>query len=283
LPRSRIPILFTEHGRDYPDFRRWKRVLANRALLGRHDRFIAVGDSVRRALIDYEGLPAQRVRVIRNGSNLSAYDAACPQRAEVRRELGLTSEELVIIQVARLNRLKDHSTAIRAMARLHETIPQARLVVVGEGEERAEIERLIVELRLDHIVRLLGSRSDIPRLLQSADIFLLSSISEGIPLTLIEAMATGLPCVATRVGGVLEVVVPGETGLLANAGDAAGIAECLRILASDPLGRRQMGKSGSNRAIERFDASAMHAAYRQLYRELTSSNHRPMPVTRSDR
>jgi glycosyltransferase involved in cell wall biosynthesis len=274
LPWRRIPILFTEHGRDYPDYRRWKRVWANRLLLSRKDRFVAVGEYVRRALIDYEGLPASRVQVVHNGRDLDRYDPAHPLRGVVRAELGLAPGDFVIIQVARLNRLKDHPTALRAMRELAGRQPFARLLLVGDGEDRSELERLIDELDLRQVVRLLGSRDDVPRLLQAADAFLLTSISEGIPLTLIEAMATGLPCVATRVGGVPEVVDDGESGLLAESGNDAQLASHLNALASDALLGRRIGQTGCERVATRFGATQMHVRYRTLYEELAATSSR---------
>ena len=268
LPGMPLPILFTEHGRDYPDYRRWKRALANRFLFGRRDRFVGVGQCVRRALIDYEGLPADRVEVIYNGSDLAAYDPLRGERDTVRRELSLAADEIAIVQVARLNRLKDHATAIRAMQRLRSAAPRARLLLAGEGEERPAIERLIGELGVSDCVRLLGTRRDVPRLLQGAEIFLLTSVSEGIPLTLIEAMATGLPCVATRVGGVPEVVQDRHTGRLAAPQDHAAIAGLLAELAAQPAQRQALGKAGLERARQLFDHGQMHARYGSAYRQM---------------
>jgi sugar transferase (PEP-CTERM/EpsH1 system associated) len=264
----RLPIIFTEHGRDYPDYPRPKRKLANRLLRRPSDRAIAVGSCVRDALIQNEGLPPDRVEVIYNGVDVSRYDPQRPLRDAVRKELGYDPGEILIMQVARLNRLKDHPTALGAMARLAKDCPQARLVLVGDGEERAALEDLTDELGLRSIVRLLGTRSDVARLLQAADIFLLSSISEGIPLTIIEAMATGLPCVATRVGGIAEVIVDGETGRLAHARDAVALAERLRELIGEPDRARRMGAAGRIRAEQKFSDTAMHTSYGKIYGEL---------------
>ena len=264
----RGPILFHEHGRDWPDYRRWKRVWANRLLLRSADRIVAVGAGVRQALIDHEGLPPGRIRVIYNGVDPARYDPARPQRAAVRTELGIGPEELAVFQVARLDRLKDHATALQTLDRLRERQPGLRLFLVGEGEERGNIQRQMTVLRLDDRVRLLGARGDVPRLLQAADLFLLTSITEGIPLTLLEAMASSLACVATCVGGVAEVIVPNETGLLAPSGDPENIACQLDRLSSDPALRKQMGRAGRQRIQQRFAAEQMHASYRQVYGEM---------------
>lgn len=270
--RSRPPILFTEHGRWFPDFPRPKRMLFNRALLGRRDRVVGVGEAVRRALINNEGIPAARVEVIYNGVDLTPYRDPARDRAMIRQTaregLGIPDSALLIAQVARLDDLKDHATAVRAMARVATAIPLSLLLIVGEGPERTRIERIIKELNLAQHVRLVGTRSDVPDILQAADLFLLSSKSEGIPLTVIEAMAARLPVVSTDVGGVGEIVVAGETGLLTPAGDDAALAAAAIELLNDAPRRARLGEQGYRRAIDKFDESRMHRDYRALYAEM---------------
>lgn len=268
LPVSRPPILFHEHGRNWPDYRRPKRVLANRLLLGRSDCFVAVGEAVRRALVEFEGLPGERVRVIYNGVDLAPFDPSRGLAATVRAEQGWPARARVVMQVARLNRLKDHVTSMKVVARLADTEPDLRLVIVGEGEEEAALRALHAELGLGERVEFLGARSDVPRLLQAADAFLLTSISEGIPLTLIEAMASGLPCVATAVGGVPEVVADGVTGLLAPPGDVDAIAAALRRVLADGALAEGLGRAGRERAAKHFAIAPMQAQYARIYREL---------------
>jgi glycosyltransferase involved in cell wall biosynthesis len=281
LPSRRIPILFTEHGRDYPDYRRWKRVWANRFLTSGKDRFVAVGQYVRNALIKFEALPADRIDVIYNGRDLRVYSPVRSLRDEVRDELGLSHDAIVIIQVARLNRLKDYPTALRVMGRLKSESPKTVLVIVGEGEERQHVQSLVKELDLTASVRLLGERNDVSRLLQAADLFLLTSVSEGIPLTLIEAMAAALPCVATRVGGVPEIVSDGETGFLANPGDEHELARHILRLGADPQLRECAGRAAMARVLSRFDELPMLESYRQLYREMVSDRSRAWLDTKS--
>ncbi|HXG08792.1 MAG TPA: glycosyltransferase [Gemmataceae bacterium] len=264
----RPAVLFTEHGRHQPDYPRRKRMIANRLLLERRDRVVGVGEAVRQALIVNEGIPPGRVQVIYNGIDLSAFRNGYHDRPAVRREMGVGEGDLVLLQVARLDYLKDHATAVRTIERVVRCRPDARLVLVGEGPEREAIERLVRAKGLEAHVRLLGLRSDIGRLLAAADVFLLTSISEGIPLTVIEAMAAGLPVVATRVGGMTEVVEEGVTALLAPAGDDVGLAEAILRLADKPALRRRMGQLGRERAGARFSESRMHAHYQRLYQEM---------------
>jgi len=262
------PVLFTEHGRWFPDYPRRKRILFNRLMLGRPDRVVAVGNSVREALIRNEGIAARRIEVIYNGVDGAAFNGQPIDRDAVRREIGVAADDFVVIQVARLDQLKDHLTAIRTIQRASRQVPNVRLALVGEGPELELIRDEIRVRGVDDHVRLLGLRHDIARLLRAADLFLLTSISEGIPVTIIEAMASGLPVVSTAVGGVPEVVVPEETGLLAPAGDDAALAEAVVRLTGDLDLCRAMGERGRVRAKDVFSQQGMQAAYQAMYEEM---------------
>jgi glycosyltransferase involved in cell wall biosynthesis len=264
----RPPLLFTEHGRHHPDYPRRKRMLANRLLLEARDRVIGVGQAVRQALVHNEGIPDHRVGVIYNGVNLAPFSNGRPDRLAVRREIGVGADDLVLLQVARLNYLKDHATAVRTLRRLRQDRPNARLILVGEGEERNAIQELIQKLDLSANVHLLGLRSDVSRLLSAADVFLLTSISEGIPLTLIEAMAAGVPVVSTNVGGVPEVIEDSQTGLLAPAGDDAALTGQVLRLVSNPEWCGEIVQRARQRANHIFSEEQMHQAYRKLYQEM---------------
>jgi glycosyltransferase involved in cell wall biosynthesis len=266
-PRRGPPVIFTEHGRWHPDYPRRKRMLFNRIFLSKRDRLVGVGEAVRQALIVNEGLPAQRVEVIYNGVDLSRFDFVEGRRQRARATLELGPEKLAILQVARLDHLKDHGTALKTMRRVVNELPDARLLLVGDGPERGVIENMIGELNLAPQVRLLGTRHDIPELLAAADLFLLTSISEGIPLTLIEAQAAGTPVVSTAVGGVAEIVPPAHA-MLAPAGDDAELARHVLELARHPAQRAQMAEKGRERARALFSEEQMLASYERLYSEL---------------
>ena len=261
-------ILFTEHGRFFPDNPRRKRIIANRLLLEQRDRVIGVGHAVRQALIDIECIPAERVGVIHNGIDPSLYSSAHGWRTATRRNLGVSDDDVVMLQVARLDRMKDHATAIRTLRRVLLRRSDVKLVIAGDGPEFSTIREMVRQDGLESHVRLLGPRSDVARLLAAADLFLLTSIAEGVPLAIIEAMAAGLPVVATDVGGVAEVVADGETGLIASPGDDARLAQRLLQLAADPALRRTLGQRGRRRAETFFSEQQMHAAYARLYAEM---------------
>ncbi len=266
LRGPRLPIVFTEHGRHQPDHPRRKRIVANRLLISKRDRLFGVGEAVRQALIANEGLPANRVEVIYNGIDFKAY--ATGDRIAARRALNAGPDDFIIMQVARLDYLKDHVTAVRAIARIAEHHRQARLVLIGDGPERELIESAARELGVFDRVQMLGTRSDVAALLPGADLFFLTSISEGIPLTPLEAMAASIPVVATDVGGMREVVVENETGLLAPARDDGCLARQVLRLANNPELRRSMGLAGRARAKRLFDESRMCADYGRHYEEM---------------
>jgi len=265
-PGPRPPLLFTEHGRHYPDLRRVRRVLANRLLLRRGDRVTAVGHFVRHTLIENEGIPRSRVEVIHNGIDPDRFVPADP--AEARAQLGLGPEQRVVMQVARFHPVKDHATGIEAFARAVDAAPDAVLVLVGDGEARPAAEALASRLGRGERVRFLGVRSGVEGLLPAADVFMLSSLSEGISVTLLEAMACRVPIVATDVGGNREVVEHGRNGLLSQRGDAQGLGHNLAMLLRDAKMRRDMGEAGRNRLLKHFSQSRMHQGYEALYGQM---------------
>lgn len=264
-------VLFTEHGRHWPDQRRPKRVMANRLLLRRADRVTAVGSFVRTALIDNEGLPAARVQVVHNGIDPILYtsqESDRDTRGRMRTELGVAADELVVLQVARFHPVKDHLTAIRAFADTVKQVPNARLLLAGDGDEREKITETIETLGVAGRVSLLGVREDVPALMAAADLFMLSSVSEGISVTLLEAMAAGLPIVATDVGGNSEVVEHGQTGLLSPRADSSALAVNMVGLLSDGATRNAFGQAGRERLMKLFTQDRMHAAYCEIYDQM---------------
>lgn len=267
LPRARIPILYTEHGLSGPNHPQRARPV-NRLLLGRDDRVVAVSGAVRQWLVDELGFLSDRVDVVLNGIDLEPHRTYDAPRSRVRQELGIADHELVIVQVGRLAAVKNHRLALEAFACVAATVPHSRLLIVGDGPERAGLEDFAARRGLNGRVLFTGQRTDVARLLPAADVSLSTSRSEGMPLGMIESMAAGLPCVATRVGGNPEVVVDRETGFLVSPGDGGQIAARLTELLLDPVLRQTLGAAARRRAETRFDARDMHATYRQLYCEL---------------
>jgi sugar transferase (PEP-CTERM/EpsH1 system associated) len=218
------------------------------------DRMVCVShDSAR--LTEAEGVNPARIVTVWNGIDVNRFRRAAPEGAGP------------MIAVGRLSPEKDFPTLVRAAALAAEREPTFRLEIAGGGACADEIRQMIAELRAEGVVTLLGPVSDVPSLLTRGSGFTLASLTEGISLTILEAMASGLPVVATRVGGNPEVVAHGETGLLVEPGDPRALAESLLTLWRDPSRRRKMGDAGRARVEARFDVRAMVAAYESLYLE----------------
>jgi len=185
-------------------------------------------------------------------------------------------ERPLILAVGRLKAPKDFPTLVRALGDLP---PQSfDAVIVGEGPDRPRLEEDIRALGLSGRVSLAGERRDVPRLLADADVFVLPSRSEGHPVSVLEAMAAGVPVVASRVGGVAEQVADGETGLLVAPGDPAELAAALRRLAADPSLRRRLGAAGRARAERAFDLDAFRRAHVEAYSRELARFRLPAPM-----
>lgn len=237
-------------------------------LLGRMTTYtVAVSAAVRDTMIGDIGIPPDRVRLIYNGIDTKRFAPDAARRQSMRQALGAGPDTVVIGIVARLAAVKDHATLIHAFARLRRACTRpVQLVLVGEGPERTALEQGVAAHGLGADVRLAGEQHDTHDWLRAFDVYALSSTSEGMNLTLLEAMSTGLPVVATDVGGNPEIVRDGETGLLTPARDAQAMAETLsRLVASDTL-RARMGAAGRRRVEECFSQESMLQAYIELYR-----------------
>ena len=280
--RNTPPILFTEHGRAFPDMRRPKRCLANRVLLKRNDRVVAVGKQVKQALIEFEEIPEKRIDVIYNGVAINRYSnpITTEQRIAIRTSLNTPPDAPVVIQVARLHPLKDHITAIQTFAKTVSKLPNSKFWIVGDGEEHEKITQEIQKLAIADNVRLLGNRADVEVLMHAADAFLLTSISEGIPLTVIEAMFAGIPCVCTNVGGLPEIIKHGSNGLLAPARNPDALSTQLIEVLTNKDRARSLGQTGKSEAMLKFSDQAMQDAYRDVYHQMLSRTQVPVKVKR---
>lgn len=261
----RIPIILTDHGRPQNDGTSWRRRFANRLLLRTCDQIVAVGRCLVSPLVEHEGFPQEQIEILYNGRDLMRYRSAASDRTTVRHELGLKHDDFVTMQVARLSEEKDHSTCIRAIRRVTNSQPQIRHVIVGDGPLKDELSRQVMQAGLPEQVILLGARHDVPRLLSAADAFILTSVTEAIPLTVIEAMGASLPCIASEVGGVPEVIVPDVSGLLVAPRDDAGFAQAIKNLMDNPTLRCSMGKAARQRAEQLFTHRTMIDSYFRLY------------------
>lgn len=240
-------------------FRAATRVLANSPL-------------VARSLREDDRVDADRIVVVPNFVDDSGFIAPpASVIAEWRRELELPSDSTVVGIIASLQAIKDHATLVRAIAQLAPTWPRLRLVIVGEGSLLADLRQLAQQLGIAHIVRFAGLRPQTPSFHFLFDISALSSVSEGFPNSLVEAMAAGRPIVATRVGGVPDAVRDGENGILVAPGDPTAFASAIATLLADPERAARMGHAGSVRARAEFAAPVVVGALEALYDQLLST------------
>jgi glycosyltransferase involved in cell wall biosynthesis len=195
-------------------------------------------------------------------------------RARARLELGLDDDEFVVGMVARLSDEKAHHVLLQAVALLAHPHARARLVLIGGGERRAELERLAHDLGIADRVLFAGVRRDVPDLLSAFDVAALSSAHEAMPLSVIESMAACLPVVATDTGALRDLVVDGETGYLVPVGDVAALADRLAILADDSEVRTRFGVNGRARVLQHFTIEEAARRYEALLTGLVGENGR---------
>jgi glycosyltransferase involved in cell wall biosynthesis len=262
---NRQPVVVTAQ-RSVDDWRRWWHVWLDRLTSRWVTVYVANSEAVARRLTDRERIAPDRITIIENGIDPALY--ARPGSGQIRAGLGIGADAVVITCVANLRTPKGHDVLLDAFARLRSDHPEVRLWLAGEGPLRQSIEARIEALGLASSVVLMGLRSDIPDLLAESDIFVLPSLWEGMPGSLLEAMASRLPVVASAVGGVPELVVSGETGYLVPARDPVRLAEALERLVVRPDLRQSMGRRALERASTRFALSLKVAEFEALYDSL---------------
>lgn len=256
-----VPVIAAAiHSTGWPDSINW----LNRRLTGITDRFIGVADPHGKHLVAVEGFPPQKVVVIRNGIDTARFRPNVEARRKLRRELQISETAPVCGIVAALRPEKDHCLFVTAAAKVLDTVPEARFLIVGDGPERPAIEAKCRELNVERQVILLGSRSDIPELLAACDLFALTSKNEASPVSILEAMSVELPIVAPRVGSIPQAVDQGINGLLYPASDLAAVTESLRQLLASGDQMRQMGKSAREKAIRYGSLETMVNGYESL-------------------
>jgi glycosyltransferase involved in cell wall biosynthesis len=238
------------------------------------DRFVAVSTESQQMLAHITGLSVERVPVILNGVDTSQFSPV-PDRRALRATLGLPLDVLAIVSVARLAPEKDFGTMLRAFALVRQYRQDVELWIVGDGPQRAALEQQAQGSGLSSAVRLFGVRTDIEQVLPAADIFSLSSISEGLPIAVLEAGAAGLPIVATAVGEIPHMVNPPECGLVVNSGAPQPLAAAYLELLRNPARRAQMGAAARQRVVEHFSLETMCRQYAELYEELLQRSSNP--------
>ncbi|WP_414828107.1 glycosyltransferase [Alteromonas sp. H39] len=257
--------IFTEHGRFYPDSTTWKRRVINPLLLTNTDAVTAISQATKQALTEFEFIAENKIAVIYNGIvGLQPQNTA----RKIRQQLGLSDKTLLLGTVARLDPIKNHNMMLNAFKKVLDTGIDAKLVIVGDGEERANLESTIESLALTDNVILTGYITEPAAYLEAMDIYLLSSLSEGTSMTLLEAMSLYRPCVVTDAGGNPEIIEHGYNGLVTPNDDAQAYASAIIELCNNADARSEMGKAARIRFEERFSTASMTKSFEALYTAL---------------
>lgn len=262
-PKVSFPFKLVSSPRVHYRTRSAFTLLIDRVLKGRDDLLIAECGASRDFLVRKLGYAPAKVVVIRNGVELAGWPVSKVDRQKRRLELRLNAGEILVGAVGRLDKQKGFAVLIEAMARLKKT--DLRCVILGEGPERPRLEALIRKHELEKQVWLYGERSDIATWLSAFDIGCLPSLWEGLPNTLLEQMALGLPVVASGVDGVPEVVEPGKTGVLVPPSAPAALAKALKDLAGDAGRRAALGAAAHAAVVEKFTVRRMLDEYQDAY------------------
>jgi len=261
-------IIHGEHGWNMDDPRgaNTKRRVVRRILSCAVDHFVAVSEDIKTWMISSVGIKSSKIGKILNGVDIHKFSPG--GRGEARRAFGFLEEDILIGTVGRLDPIKDQRLLLQAFSNLQGDGNKLRLVLVGDGPERGSLESMREKLSCKDRIVFLGERSDIEYLLPMLDIFVLPSKNEGISNTILEAMATGLPVVATRVGGNPELVIHSKTGLLFPSGDVKGLTEAIDFYVGHEEERRVHGARGRSEAEQRFSLGRMVEEYESLYTSL---------------
>jgi glycosyltransferase involved in cell wall biosynthesis len=262
---ARAGVVHTKHGNNP---KAGTRLLAAKLAARCVDAFVAVSPETAVFARQRHEVDERRLLAISNGIELGRFHPDPAARARVRGELGIDADAWVCGTVGRIAAEKNHALLVRAMAPLLGR--KTRLIIAGDGPLFPELSQLVTTLRITEFAHLLGVRRDVPDVLNALDAFVLSSDTEGLPLVVLEAMATGLPVLSTSVGGVPTVLEEGQTGFLVPVGDEQALRERAGQLRTDLAGSRACGDRARTAAVTRFSAARMQREYLELYARVLS-------------
>lgn len=261
--RAKVPLRVISRRVDFP---LKKSPFSRRKYTRNVDAVIAISEGVKKVLVE-GGIPLSIIEVIPSGIDFSPFKELMP-RDFLRREFSFAPDDYLVGIVAALEDHKGHTYLIQAMKILKEYAPKVRLIVVGKGSLRLELDRQVRDLGVGDIVFFLGFREDVPRILASFDAFVLSSHLEGLGSSLLDAMASRLPVIATQAGGIPEVVIHGDTGLLVPPKNPGALAQAILSLYRDKDLSSRLGQRGYEFVHQKFSAEAMAGKIIRLYEEL---------------
>ncbi|WP_152561594.1 MULTISPECIES: glycosyltransferase [unclassified Alteromonas] len=263
---TKAKIIFTEHGRFYPDSTSWKRKLVNPILRKLTSRVTAIADATRNALSQFEYIPKRQISLIYNG--IAPLSVSKQEVKSLRKRLDVPPNTLIFGSVARFDPIKNHSLMLQAFKQVLEKSTDAKLLLIGDGPERKNIEATIQTLELEGSVILTGYIAQPAAYIAVMDVFLLSSLSEGTSMTLLEAMSLGKACIVTNAGGNGEIIKHNCNGIVVPNNDCKSFAQALIKVAEDRHYLDELGLAGALRFESLFERSIMVGEYKKLYRRI---------------
>ena len=264
---GRISVVYTVHGRLYPEKRDFRRRLMYPLWSMGVDRFVSISEKTKESMVHYDFHPEKKIQVIHNGIEFTPKNDSSDTLG-MRSSLGLDGKAPIMGTAARMEDIKNIPMMLRAFQRVLGLYPNACLLLAGDGSKLGELKTIARQMEISDNVLFLGQRSDLDVIYPLLEVFLLSSYTEGISVSLLEAMCCGIPAVVTRVGGNPEITIDGKTGFLVPSDDDALMAEKILMLLSNRAIAEELGRNGRVRALDHFSFSGMMDKYLCLYRSL---------------
>jgi glycosyltransferase involved in cell wall biosynthesis len=259
-------VMFTEHGRFHPDSSTWKRKLINPVLNNFTAQVTVISKATKKALVEFENIPAKDIDVIYNGIAPLSFDAAKAQA--LRQFLNIPDNHTILGTVARFDPIKNHTMMLKAFAKVLSQQPNCTLLIVGDGDERQNIENCITQLKISENVILAGYQAKPAEHIALMDLFLLSSLSEGTSMTLLEAMSMGKPCVVTDAGGNPEIICHNVNGIVTLNDNIEMFADAIKYMLQDTDKFKRYSQAASEIFKQQFTANSMIKKYEELYKSV---------------
>jgi len=261
---TKSKIVFTEHGRFHPDRYSWKRRMINPVLGLATSSITAISEATKEALANFEWFNRSSITVIYNG--IKATEP--PTKYRNQNELGLTTQNIVFGTITRFDTIKNLPMMINAFAQVYKYNSSARLLLVGDGDERPAMENLVSELSLDDAVIFTGFQTDTKKYMSLIDVYVLSSFSEGTSMTLLEAMSFSTCCIVTAVGGNVEIIKDRQNGYVVESDNTQQLADAMQSLTFDEAARHRLGAEAKKTFDQQFDLEQMVQKYKELYLDI---------------
>ena len=257
-------VVFTEHGRFHPDRYSWKRRIINPLLSMATSSITAISEATKEALASFEWFSRKSITVIYNGIEATVP----PTGYRNQNNLNLTDQNIVFGTITRFDTIKNLPMMINAFAQVFKDNPHARLLLVGDGDERSAMETLVSELNLKDAVIFTGFQTDTKKYMSLIDVYVLSSFSEGTSMTLLEAMSFSTCCIVTAVGGNVEIIKDQQNGFVVESDNTQQLTDTMQSLTDDKNTRHKMGNEAKKTFDLKFDLNRMVQNYKELYLDI---------------